>query len=189
MSTVKIAGIVLAAGLSTRFGGIKQLAELNGETLTERAVRISTEAGLNPVIAVIFDAALIDGLQKLGAMVLLNCKTCEGLSSSIAVGVGAAKTLGVDGVVLMTCDQPALTDAHLHALIAEPSEPAGSAYAGRVGVPAYFPARSFDALLNLQGDAGARELLCRERSVPNEALALDIDTPADLDRARDLLRG
>ena len=186
---MKIAGVVLAAGLSTRFGGDKKLIEFNGETLVARAVRTATEAGLSLVIAVILDAVLIDSLQKLGATVLLNRRKYEGLSSSIAVGVRAAKMLGSDGLVLMTCDQPALTVDHLHALVAEPHEPTGSAYAGRVGVPAYFPKTSFDALLALKGDAGARELLREARAVPNEALALDIDTPADLERARELLRG
>jgi CTP:molybdopterin cytidylyltransferase MocA len=136
---------------------------------------------------VILDAALIDSLQNLGATVLLNRRTYEGLSTSIAVGVGAAKAQSAEGVVLMTCDQPALTVEHLRGLIVEPSAAAGSAYAGRVGVPAYFPAAMFGELMQLKGDAGARELLRAARAVPNEALALDIDTPVDLERARSVL--
>jgi len=177
---MKIAGVVLAAGLSTRLGRPKQTVMIDGETLVERAVRTAAEAGLSPVIAVVLDAALIDSLQKLGAIVLLNRKTYEGLSSSIAVGVGAAKAQDADGVALMACDQPALTADHLKQLCAEPGSACGSGYAGKVGIPAYFPASSFDSLLQLKGDTGARDLLRGARSVIAEELSFDIDTEADI---------
>ena len=177
---MKIAGVVLAAGLSTRLGRPKQTVMLGGETLVERAVRTAIEAGLFPVIAVILDAELIDSLQKLGAMVLLNRRTYEGLSSSIAVGVGAAKNQGADGVVLLACDQPALMADHLRALCAHPQSACGSAYAGKVGIPAYFPVSSFASLLQLTGDTGARDLLHNARSVHSENLSFDIDTEEDI---------
>jgi len=175
---MKIAGVVLAAGLSTRLGRPKQTVVLHGETLVERAVRTAVEAGLFPVIVVILDAALIDSLQALGATVLLNRKTSEGLSSSIIVGVNAAT--GCDGVVLMACDQPTLTPNHLRQLCAEPQSICGSGYAGKVGIPAYFPALDFPKLLQLQGDTGARALLRNARAVPNENLSFDIDTEEDI---------
>lgn len=177
---MKIAGVVLAAGLSTRLGRPKQTVMFAGETLAHRAVRTAAEAGLSPVIAVILDAVLIESLQKLGAMVLLNRRAYEGLSSSIAVGVGAVKAQGADGVVLLACDQPALTADHLRALYAELQSPCGSAYAGKVGIPAYFPASSFARLLQLKGDTGARDLLRNARSVLSEDLSFDIDTEEDI---------
>jgi CTP:molybdopterin cytidylyltransferase MocA len=89
----------------------------------------------------------------------------------------------VDGVVLMTCDQPAVTAEHLRALMAG-DEVTGSAYAGRRGVPAYFPASSFAELMELQGDAGARELLRAAATVELAGGELDVDTAADLDEAK-----
>jgi CTP:molybdopterin cytidylyltransferase MocA len=151
---------------------------INGETLAERAVRTAADAGLSPVIAVIMEAVLIDSLQKLGATVLLNRKSYQGLSSSIVVGVTAAT--GCDGVVLMACDQPTLTADHLRHLYAEPESICGSGYAGKIGIPAYFPASDFPKLLQLQGDTGARDLLRNARAVPNENLSYDIDTEADI---------
>ena len=97
------------------------------------------------------------------------------------------KEMGVSGVVLMTCDQVTLTPGHLHALIDNPGHLAGSAYAGKIGIPAYFPAASFPELLALRGDTGARELLRGAASVTDESLTLDIDTQEDFDRARKLL--
>ena len=78
------------------------------------------------------------------------------MASSIRIGVAAVH--GADGVVLMTCDQPAVTAGHLRKLTAT-GEITASAYAGRRGVPAYFPAAAFPALMRLTGDAGARALL------------------------------
>jgi molybdenum cofactor cytidylyltransferase len=173
---VKIAGVVLAAGASTRLGRPKQTLLIESETLVERAVRVAQEAGLAPVIVVVAD----ETLKVAGAESVLNVNASEGMSSSIRCGVSSASDC--DGVVLMACDQPALSAEHLQALIAEPAEIAGSAYAGRVGVPAYFPKSSFEALLVLEGDAGARELLRGVRQVPQENLSFDIDTKEDLAR-------
>jgi CTP:molybdopterin cytidylyltransferase MocA len=58
-----------------------------------------------------------------------------------------------------------------------------SAYAGRKGVPAYFPAESFTALSELRGDVGARELLREAAAIEDESLALDIDTEEDIAKA------
>jgi len=184
MSRPRIGGVVLAAGLSTRLGRPKQLEMLGGETLVERTVRVASEAGLAPVIAVILDGELIPRLQSLGAIPLFNRRSFDGLATSIHVGVRAAMPHDLDGLVLMTCDQVALTADHLRALCHVTEQTTGSLYAGRVGVPAYFPRASFDALLKLEGDKGARELLRGVRSFPCEDLALDVDTEADLERAK-----
>jgi molybdenum cofactor cytidylyltransferase len=61
-----------------------------------------------------------------------------------------------------------------------------SRYAGRKGVPAYFPAEYFDQLMALRGDAGARTLLVNARSAEFANGELDVDTAEDLVRARQL---
>lgn len=180
------AAVVLAAGASTRLGEPKQLAMLAGETLLERAVRTAREAELSPVIVVVKDAALIERVEAGGAQGLLNRRAEEGMSTSIRAGVYRAEAMKADGVVLMTCDQPGVTAEHLRALCAEPEATAGSGYAGKVGIPAYFPAVRFAELMKLQGDAGARALLRGARSVLCEELGLDVDTEEDLKRAREI---
>jgi CTP:molybdopterin cytidylyltransferase MocA len=180
------AAVVLAAGASTRLGEPKQLAMLAGETLLDRAVRVAGEAGLSPVMVVVKDAALIERLKAGGAQVLLNRRAVEGMSTSIRAGVYRAEAMKADGLVLMTCDQPGVRAEHLHALCAEPESTVGSGYAGKVGIPAYFPAARFAELMKLQGDAGARELLRGARFVLCEELGLDVDTEEDLARAREL---
>jgi molybdenum cofactor cytidylyltransferase len=186
---MKIAAVVLAAGASKRLGRPKQSIVLGGETLVERAVRIANEAGLHPVIAVVRpEGDFGHALQQIGALVVLNDKAAEGIAASIRYGVNMATILRCDGVVLMTCDQIAVTPEHLSELCAQPAVITGSGYVGKVGIPAYFPATRFAELMKLQGDMGARGLLRGARSVPTEALAFDIDTEADFDQARALYK-
>jgi molybdenum cofactor cytidylyltransferase len=176
---LSVAAIVLAAGESTRLGRAKQDVVLAGETLLHRAVRAASEAGLAPVIVVVREARYIDALQASGAMVLLNRKAYEGMATSIVCGVTAARGMNLDGVVVMTCDQPGLQAEHLRALTAERAEVVGSEYSGRVGVPAYFPATAFAELMELRGDVGAREILRGAKSIAQQTLSVDIDTEED----------
>jgi len=176
------AAVILAAGASTRLGEPKQLVRLGGETLLERAVRVAHEAELSPVIAVVHDAALIERLQSQKAEVLLNRRYYEGMSTSIQSGVQWAEGRGASGVVIMTCDQPAVTAEHLRKLMAT-GQLTASAYAGRRGVPVYFPESSFPELLRLKGDQGARELLRDAVTIELPGGELDIDTAPDLAEA------
>jgi CTP:molybdopterin cytidylyltransferase MocA len=111
------------------------------------------------------------------------------MASSIRLGVNIAGTVKAQGVVLMTCDQVLLQPGHLRALCGESERITGSAYAGKIGIPAYFPADSFPDLLELHGNVGARDLLRRAAAIADEGLALDIDTQEDFNRAQELLEG
>ncbi len=183
---MSVAGVVLAAGFSRRLGRPKQTVCIAGETLVERTVRVSREAGLNPIFVVCnVHADFVSALHGLGCTVVLNAGAQEGLASSIRAGVRATQTLAdVEGVVLMTCDQPGMRAEHLRALYAVPERLTGSSYAGKIAVPAYFPATCFHQLLELQGDVGARILLAQAHGIEGEGLDLDVDTEADIARAR-----
>ena len=104
------------------------------------------------------------------------------MASSLRVGIGAlSEASEVVGAVLMACDQPLLSPEHLLALCQRRDQVTGSAYTGRVGVPAYFPSTAFAALKLLHGDSGARSLLQDAAAVRN------IDTEDDLQQAHRLL--
>jgi molybdenum cofactor cytidylyltransferase len=187
---VSIAAIVLAAGASKRLGRPKQTLKIDGEPLVERAVRIAQEAGCAPIIVVINPKGDFGySLQQRGCVVAVNESSSEGIASSIRRGTNVARMLKSRGTIVMTCDQPALRAEHLRSLAADESVMVGSEYAGRVGVPAYFPAEIFDALLALQGDTGAREVLRGAKSIVQEELALDIDTEEDFRAAQKLFEG
>jgi CTP:molybdopterin cytidylyltransferase MocA len=186
---VSIAAVVLAAGASKRLGSPKQLEMLGQEMLLERAVRTAREAGCSPVIVVLgADAETVRTRSSLGdAVVVVNGGWEEGMASSIRLGMQTCELMAKDaeGVVVMTCDQPAVTVDHLKLLMSGPGVKA-SRYAERNGVPAYFPAQYFEELTALKGDVGARELLASADASELPYGELDVDTVKDLERAREL---
>jgi molybdenum cofactor cytidylyltransferase len=186
---MRVGAVVLAAGASKRLGEPKQSVMLGGETLLERAVRVAREAGCLPVVVVVgAEYEQVLGNSVLGDVVtVINEKWEEGMASSIRLGVRALGFAAKDaeGVLVMTCDQPAVTVKHLFHLTLR-AEMKASRYAGRNGVPAFFPKKYFDKLMELKGDAGARELLAEARYEELENGELDVDTVEDLQRAREL---
>jgi molybdenum cofactor cytidylyltransferase len=167
-------------------GEPKQLIRLGGENLLEHTVRVCREAGCAPVVVVL--GAYADEVRRQSALadsaVVINGDWVEGMGSSVRSGVGELSP-EVEGCVIATCDQPAITAEHLHALMAS-GEVTASAYAGRHGVPAYFPRAVFGELMKLHGDAGARELLKDARALELAGGELDVDTAADKERALEL---
>jgi molybdenum cofactor cytidylyltransferase len=188
-----VAAIILAAGASRRLGQPKQLLVYGGETLLARSIRLADEAGVSPVVVIIGAhheriraAVALDGVN-----LVINENWGQGIASSIHAGLGALDEVGcaASGVLILGCDQPRLTAAHLRALIemftaqAKPCIVA-SAYAGVHGIPAVFPRFAFSHLLALSGDRGARALLekppCLLIAQPFEGGEVDIDQPDDL---------
>jgi CTP:molybdopterin cytidylyltransferase MocA len=188
-----VAAIILAAGASRRLGQPKQLLQLHGETLLERALRLAKEAGASPVIAVL-GASFIEiaaAIPQGNSIRVLNDRWQEGIASSIHAGLHALDSIAHDspGVLMMTCDQPRLTADHLRALIdtfhvQSPPSIVASTYAATVGVPAVFPRSVLPPLLELRGDQGARSVLlkppCQLVKFEFPGGDIDIDEPADL---------
>jgi len=181
------AAVILAAGSSSRLGQPKQLIEIGGETLLERTVRAAEDAGCWPVVVVLGAEArrVMSQCPLRSVALIVNPAWQEGMASSLRLGVAAVSSW--DGVVVLTCDQPAVTAAHIQALAAS-GDVAASGYGNRRGVPAYFPAASFPGLERLTGDSGARDLLRQARVIDLAGGELDIDTEADLAEARRTFR-
>lgn len=181
---MRVAAVVLAAGSSRRLGELKQLVRLGKESLLERAIWVCREAGCDPVVVVLGASAnLILGRCSLeGTWVVVNEDWAEGMGSSVRSGVTALGA-DVDGCVVTTCDMPAISAAHLLELM-RTEQVTASAYAGRRGVPAFFPRGMFESLMELSGDTGARELLQEARVVNLPGGELDVDTVEDLARVR-----
>lgn len=177
--------LILAAGASSRLGHPKQLVRLGNETLLDRSVRIAREAGCIPVVVVLGAAEdqIRDQCTLQDVLIVSHQNWAQGMGTTISRGVRAFED--VQGVLVMTCDMPAVTADHLRILVAS-EQVAASAYGGRKGVPAYFPRDRFAELLELRGDVGARELLKFAHGVELPGGELDVDTSDDLAKARSL---
>ena len=93
-----------------------------------------------------------------------------------------AQRLGARAVLVALADMPLVPPAHVIALVEAFEGTPVATLAGAVPMPpAIFGRAAFPALLALGGDRGARDLLRRADTLAlDPALALDVDTPADL---------
>jgi molybdenum cofactor cytidylyltransferase len=195
-----IAGILLAAGQSRRFGSDKQLAIFRGQTLLVHSAHMLIDSGLNPRIVVLAgnDASVEQRhravLAGLDVEIAVNSFPEDGMSGSIRIGLQNAlrhaTRAELQGVIITVCDQPFCTPGHLQALAAAAqttgAEMVASSYSGTAGVPAFFSSTMFEELSQLTGDRGAASIIrafnTRCRVVPFPQGSLDIDTADDLER-------
>ncbi|HEX2972929.1 MAG TPA: nucleotidyltransferase family protein [Tepidisphaeraceae bacterium] len=196
MNEPQVAGIILAAGASTRMGQLKQELVYRGQSLLLHAVETALAGDCRPVVVVLGCQAqrFRRSLRDLPVHVAENPAWSEGLGTSIGRGVQAANSLSdsVEAVLLMLCDQPLVTPALLQQMIAEYRQGkygiVGCEYAETVGPPVLFARRYFTELQGLRGSAGAKRLIEAHRQeaclIPFPAGQADIDTPSDYARLR-----
>jgi CTP:molybdopterin cytidylyltransferase MocA len=177
-----VAAVILAAGLGRRFGGPKATATLAGTSFLERVAARATEAGLDPVIAVVPPGTATPP----GVTAIVNPAPARGLSSSLQLGMGAVPS-GHAALILLV-DQPTVERAALEAILgARGHRPVVAASAdGRLGPPVLLEPGALSLTTALSGDIGLREVLAANpelvQAVPVPAHAPDVDTPADLER-------
>lgn len=192
-----MAGIVLAAGLSRRMGENKLLVRLGGETVLGRAVRTARAAGLDPVCVVVGEESerLLTELRGLPVVPVVNPEPGRGMSRSLREGVAALPD-DVAGAAVLLADMPFVTAAMVRAVIeaAGDAPMAAASYEGVVAPPYFYRRALFAELLELDGDGCGKRVYKRHQaeaavvSLPATALA-DLDVPADVERARELLGG
>lgn len=190
MTTAPIGILVLAAGGSLRLGRPKQLLPWCGHTLIHRAVKAALDAQMGPV-AVVLGAAAEEcrhAIAGLDAQVVVNPEWSKGMGSSISIGVAAmtAQTQ-LHAVIIMLCDQPAVSAEALRSLAAEQetshADIVAARYDGTLGPPARFLNSCFPRLRALPASSGAKALFDEPGIVvmpwPFPAGSQDIDTPED----------
>ncbi len=186
-----VAGVILAAGGSTRFGSPKPLARWRGKPLVSHCVAAALQAGLAPVVVVTGSAgdqveAVLAGLP---VVIQPNGDWQDGLSTSIKAGVRALPSQ-IGAVIFLHADQPQTSPVLMRKLIElkqTTNAPIISPLVdGSRGNPVLFDRGIFSDLLNLEGDVGGKALFSNYQVEwlpwhdPNQAL--DIDTPADFQK-------
>ena len=165
-----LAGLILAAGPSTRLGRPKQTAVYRNTTLVEHAVNRALEycgAGV-VVVTGAHHEQVVTALAGLPVETIYNSDWREGMGSSVRMGTNRIDAK-CQAIMLMLCDQPMISRADFSSLVdawvSRPECIAAAKYAGICGVPAIFPLSFRDELMYLRGDEGAKRIIENAQSI------------------------
>ena len=171
-----IAGIILAAGASSRMGSPKALLEYRGETFVHRLVRVLS-AVCDPVIVVLGYHA--DALRPAisHATIVVNSAPERGQLSSLQTGL-AALPAAADGFLFTPVDSPAVEPATVERLAAafRHRDPALQLviprYLGKRGHPVFATRAIANELSALPLTAQARDVI---HGHLDDTLYIDVD--------------
>ena len=192
MPTRRIAGVLLAAGTSSRMGKNKLFLELGGVTVLRRAARSALSAGLDPLLVVLGHESerAREELAGIACTPVLNPDYASGMNTSLRAGIAAAPPDAAAAMVLLA-DMPFVT-AQMIETVAQRwrGEPLAVSLYGDVVAPPILYARAlFPELLEMaEGDCRKRVVKRHRKEAleipwPSSALA-DLDVPGDVDKAR-----
>ncbi len=181
----KIAGLLLAAGASTRMEKPKQLLRVRGETLLDRALRQSLSSDLDLVVLVLghesqqIQNSLKTDLSHPKLRIIRNEHYLEGISSSIAAGLSEVEE-SHDHIMIILADMPYVSSHVINLLMdryLESGLPLGAVKTlrGR-SHPVIISRRYYKDVRCLEGDVGARDLFKRH---PAQVCLMEIDEEYD----------
>lgn len=191
-----VAGVLLAAGTSTRFGEAnKLLADVDGQPMARRSAATLLDADLDRVLVVVGHeaSAIRDALSGLDVEFVENPAYEAGQATSVRAAVAALDvgddTPAVDAAVFALGDMPYVVSESVTDLVAAYEVGAGSALAAGVdgarGNPVLFDRTHFPALASTVGDTGGRGVLL----AADDAAIVETGDPGvcrDVDRSREL---
>ena len=199
---IPTAGIILAAGASTRFGQPKQLLRLKDKYLVEWVLDAALSAKLHQIILVL-GADHREIKQALGKKcrhpklhLEINPHPEKGQSSSLQRGLSSVADT-FPAAMFLLADQPLVDAATLDILLqrfwAARKYICVPTFAGRKGNPCILSKYFYPHIMKITGDIGARQLIqanpkhVLEVDIDNPHFFLDVDTPQDLAKIKTLI--
>lgn len=192
-----LAGVVLAAGLSTRMGAFKPLLPLGDRTVLEQAIATLRDGGVGDVVVVTGHRGdeLAPAIARAGARRAHNPRFADGMYTSVQTGV-AALPAGLQAFFLLPCDIPragAATVRHLARARAAAAVPAVvyPTHGGRRGHPPLIAVRLIPEILAAEPAGGLREVLHRfadgalDVEVAEPGILRDLDTRESYEAERE----
>jgi CTP:molybdopterin cytidylyltransferase MocA len=193
-SSTLVGGLLLAAGAGRRLGRPKAAVEVGGQRLVDRGVALLRKGGCRPIVVVLG----AERVEVADALVVDNPDWRSGMGSSLRAGL-LALPAETEAVVVALVDQPLVGAAAVGRLLAAydgGSAVAVATYGGQRRNPVLLARWAWAEVAELAvGDVGARAYLAAHPDqvveVPCDDVGSpdDVDTPADLTRARQRLGG
>lgn len=198
---MKVGGILLAAGRSSRMAGHhKLLAEFDGVSLVRKSAETMLQSKLSNVVVVVGhrSSEVERALRGLPLSISHNEHFSLGMGSSLAHGFAHESLSDCAGVLVMLADMPEVTSGHIDRLLDVFGSFGGEqvvrgADGRQPGHPVVFPPFLYQRMRELDGDEGARSVL-RDTTITTQLVDLgraalnDVDTPAAVASAGGVLR-
>ena len=190
----EIGCIIMASGLSERFGRNKLLEKLNGRELILRAADSLAEAGFRP-LAVTRSAEVKALMDREG----IACVLHDGPKKSDTIHTGLENLdADVRGCLFMQGDQPLVRPESLRKMAEQfrrsPERAVRLGFGNIPGSPVIFPSSCRAKLLAYTGERGGLEVLKMEE-IPCDIVQaeyawelLDVDTPEEMEEAVKIFR-
>lgn len=183
------AGVILAAGGSTRFGIPKQLLLFGRNTFIEQVTETCINARLSPIIVVLGNEAkeikkVLDRFEG-QIEVIENKEWKSGQSSTLRIAISSIHNS--NSTLFLLSDQPQISNDLIMSLIDSFKVHDSDIVAPFVGEkranPVLFSNKLYKELANLNGDEGGRQLFGNHRvdrlNWQDERILIDVDTPED----------
>ncbi len=192
----KIAGLIMAAGGSSRLDSPKQLLNWGSGSLINHTIDVVQTAGIDPVYVILgsrfeqISKEIHAGSHPAEIHILFNPRWQEGMSTSIKCGINA---LGedIEGTFIFLSDQPFISPDLIREIytifMAAGAEIVAPRVNGQQCNPVLFRRSFFPQLMTVSGDRGAKKMIAGADVTwldwPDERLLLDIDSEADYRKA------
>jgi molybdenum cofactor cytidylyltransferase len=184
-----IAGLILAAGESSRMGQDKALLTYRGRTFLGTIIAALREAGVERVAAVLGHHAeeIQRGVKLEDVEVVINPEYRRGQTSSLQVGLRALDSPNLEAIVLCLVDHPLISADTVRRLVASFRQSGTPvvipSYQNQRGHPVAIGRSLFEELLRLSPEEGANTVIRKYRDatqlveVNDPGILLDVDDP------------